>query len=68
MKDATEGLLIFSFLGLCLGVISLSVLKDVDISKSPNPISACFAKASTTEQFKVCEELAEKLNESIKAN
>lgn len=69
MKDAHVGLLGFSgLLIFLLALISLDVLKAVDISKSTNPVSACFAQANTTEQMNICKELAEKLNESIKAN
>lgn len=69
MKDAHVGLLIlggtFMFV---LALISLYVLKAVDISKSTNPVSACFAQANNTEQMSICKDLAKKLDESSNLN
>lgn len=65
MKDAHVVLLLFGgAIIFMLVLISLDVLKVTEISNSNNPVSACFAKAKTTEQMSICKELAEKLNES----
>lgn len=65
MKDAHAILLILAMplvpLVFGLVLLGLGVLKDIEISKSTNTVSACFAQANTAEQMNICKDLVEKL-------